>query len=99
VLVGNSSAGIKETRAFGCPCVNIGARQKGRLRCANVIDVDYNVAEISAAIRRSLEDDDFRKLCRTCENFYGEGDSGTRIAQRLATVSLDLTLLQKKLAY
>jgi UDP-N-acetylglucosamine 2-epimerase (non-hydrolysing)/GDP/UDP-N,N'-diacetylbacillosamine 2-epimerase (hydrolysing) len=99
VLVGNSSAGIKETRAFGCPCVNIGARQKGRLRCANVIDVSYDAAEIRAAIQRSLQDDDFRTLCRTCENFYGEGDSGARIAERLATVTLDLALLQKKLAY
>ncbi len=99
VLVGNSSAGIKETRAFGCPCVNIGARQRGRLRCANVIDVGYDTAEISAAIRRSLADDEFRTVCRTCENFYGEGDAGPRIAERLATVDVDLRLLQKRLAY
>ena len=37
--VGNSSSGIKETPAFGCPTVNIGSRQEGRLRGDNVLDV------------------------------------------------------------
>ena len=37
--VGNSSSGIKETPAFGCPSVNIGSRQLGRLRAGNVLDV------------------------------------------------------------
>ena len=32
VCVGNSSSGIKETAIFGCPTVNIGTRQKSRLR-------------------------------------------------------------------
>jgi UDP-N-acetylglucosamine 2-epimerase (non-hydrolysing)/GDP/UDP-N,N'-diacetylbacillosamine 2-epimerase (hydrolysing) len=99
VLAGNSSAGIKEARAFGCPCVNIGSRQRGRLRCANVIDVDYDSAAIATAIGKALEDDEFRGLCRTCENVYGEGDSGTRIAEILATVPLDHALLQKRMAY
>jgi UDP-N-acetylglucosamine 2-epimerase (non-hydrolysing)/GDP/UDP-N,N'-diacetylbacillosamine 2-epimerase (hydrolysing) len=99
VLVGNSSAGIKETRAFGCPCVNIGARQRGRLRCANVIDADYDAAWISSAIRTALDDTGFRGLCRTCENVYGEGDSGARIAEILATTPLNLSLLQKRLVY
>jgi UDP-N-acetylglucosamine 2-epimerase (non-hydrolysing)/GDP/UDP-N,N'-diacetylbacillosamine 2-epimerase (hydrolysing) len=99
VLAGNSSAGIKETRAFGCPCVNIGSRQRGRLRCANVIDVDYDSPAIAMAIGKALEDDGFRGLCRTCENVYGEGDSGARIAEILATVPLDHDLLQKRMAY
>ena len=40
--VGNSSSGIKETPAFGCPTVNIGSRQLNRLRGENVIDVRYD---------------------------------------------------------
>ena len=99
VLAGNSSAGIKETRAFGCPCVNIGPRQRGRLRCANVIDVDFDAAAIAGAIRRALDDREFRELCRTCENVYGAGDSGARIAEILATVPLDSKLLRKKMIY
>ena len=99
VLAGNSSAGIKETRAFGCPCVNIGSRQSGRLRCENVIDTDYDTGAIVAAVQRAIEDDAFRRQCRTCENVYGSGDSGKRIADALATVEIDARLLQKRLTY
>jgi UDP-hydrolysing UDP-N-acetyl-D-glucosamine 2-epimerase len=99
VLVGNSSAGVKETRAFGCPCVNIGSRQRGRLRSANVIDVEYEKTPIIAAIRRCVRDQSFRELCRTCASVYGEGDSGARIAEILATVPINLRLLQKRLTY
>jgi UDP-hydrolysing UDP-N-acetyl-D-glucosamine 2-epimerase len=47
-FVGNSSAGIKETPVFGCPAVNIGSRQQGRLRGDNVLDVPYD----SGVVRR-----------------------------------------------
>jgi UDP-N-acetylglucosamine 2-epimerase (non-hydrolysing)/GDP/UDP-N,N'-diacetylbacillosamine 2-epimerase (hydrolysing) len=99
VLVGNSSAGIKETRAFGCPCVNIGSRQRGRLRCGNVIDAEYEKSAIAAAIRRSVDDREFRTLCRTCENVYGEGNAGARITEILATMPIGIEFLQKKLTY
>ena len=38
--MGNSSSGIKEAVAFNCPTLNIGDRQKSRLRTSNVVDVD-----------------------------------------------------------
>ena len=84
VLAGNSSAGIKEARAFQCPAVNIGSRQDGRLRAANVLDAPYESAAIAAAIRKSVEDQEFRELCRTCQNPYGEGNAGVKIAETLA---------------
>jgi UDP-hydrolysing UDP-N-acetyl-D-glucosamine 2-epimerase len=93
--VGNSSSGIKETPAFGCPAVNIGSRQLGRLRADNVLDADYDVATIEAAVRRCLFDDGFRNACRSVDNPYGTGDAGKKIAQRLATVPLDARLLRK----
>ena len=37
--MGNSSSGIKETIFFNCPALNIGDRQKSRLKPKNVIDV------------------------------------------------------------
>ena len=61
VCVGNSSSGIKETPFFGCPTVNIGSRQKRRLRANNVIDVNYNKNEIYLAIKKSLYNEHFRK--------------------------------------
>jgi UDP-hydrolysing UDP-N-acetyl-D-glucosamine 2-epimerase len=98
-LVGNSSAGIKETPAFGCPAVNIGSRQQGRLRGSNVIDVPYDTRAIREAIRRCVEDEEFRAACNTAMNPYGAGNAGPHIAEVLATIPIDARLLQKKMTY
>lgn len=97
VCAGNSSSGIKETPAFGCPTVNIGSRQDGRLRASNVIDVGYESDSIYRTIRRAIDDFSFRAKCRTCDNPYGLGDSGTKIANILATVPLDHALIRKRM--
>jgi len=97
--VGNSSSGIKETPVFRCPTINVGPRQRGRLRAGNVIDTEYDKAEILEAIRRCLEDETFLETVRTCPNPYGAGDAGPRIAEVLATVDLDAALIQKKMTY
>lgn len=96
---GNSSSGIKETPAFGCPTVNIGKRQQGRLRAENVIDTAYDEQEIYQAIMKCINDDKFRKQCRECKNPYGAGGVGKKIADILATVDIDLKLIQKKMTY
>jgi UDP-N-acetylglucosamine 2-epimerase (non-hydrolysing)/GDP/UDP-N,N'-diacetylbacillosamine 2-epimerase (hydrolysing) len=98
-FVGNSSATIKETPAFGCPAVNVGSRQQGRLRANNVLDVAYSEEEVLAAIHRSVADEAFRRQCQTCKNPYGAGNAGPKIAEVLATVPLDSHLLQKKMTY
>jgi len=49
-LIGNSSAGIKESSYIGVPVVNIGTRQQGRLRGPHVRDVGYGGKEITDAI-------------------------------------------------
>jgi UDP-hydrolysing UDP-N-acetyl-D-glucosamine 2-epimerase len=95
--VGNSSSGIKETPAFGCPTVNIGSRQEGRLRGTNVIDVEYDREAIVAAIRRCLFDESFRTACSNADNPYYLGDAGPKIANVLATVALDQRLLRKRM--
>jgi UDP-hydrolysing UDP-N-acetyl-D-glucosamine 2-epimerase len=95
--IGNSSSGIKETPAFGCPTVNIGSRQDGRLRAENVIDVPYEAEAIEAGARRALFDDAFRATCRTATNPYWMGDAGPKIANVLATAPLGHRILRKKL--
>lgn len=95
--VGNSSSGIKETPAFGCPTVNIGSRQEGRLRGDNVLDVDYDAREIGAAVRRALFDGEFRNICRNAENPYYLGDAGFKIASILAQVPLNQALIRKRM--
>lgn len=100
VCVGNSSSGIKETPALGCPAVNIGSRQNGRLRAANVLDVSgYDSGKILKAVRKALFDDKFRKKCRTCSNPYGVGDAGKKIAVCLAKIPLGPELIKKKMTF
>ncbi len=94
--VGNSSSGIKETPVFGCPTVNIGSRQQGRLRGDNVIDADYNAEEIYNAIKKCIADDAFRSVCAATVNPYGGGNSGKLIAESLATVNLDPKYILRK---
>lgn len=97
VCVGNSSSGIKETPALGCPAVNIGSRQQGRLRAENVIDTGYDRDEILAAVKKSLHDKAFRARCLICENPYGVGDAGKKIAEVLASIEFGPRLIQKKM--
>jgi UDP-hydrolysing UDP-N-acetyl-D-glucosamine 2-epimerase len=95
--MGNSSSGLKETPAFNCPTVNIGSRQEGRLRGANVVDADYNTADIIRATHQCLYDTAFRYLCRNAVNPYWLGDAGPKVAQVLADVALDTSLIRKRM--
>jgi len=97
VCAGNSSSGIKETPVLGCPTVNIGSRQDGRLRGSNVIDVDYDAGRIAAAIERGLHDEAFRDRCRRGDNPYHLGNAGRKIADVLAGVALGERLLRKRM--
>lgn len=54
-VVGNSSSGIIEAPAVGAPSINIGDRQKGRLRAASIIDCPADSAVILASLRRIFE--------------------------------------------
>ena len=97
VCVGNSSSGIKETPVFGCPTVNIGSRQLSRLKGQNVIDVEYNSELILNAILRCIKDKDFRKTCHSSDNPYYLGNAGKKIAEVLASISINKKLIRKKM--
>jgi UDP-hydrolysing UDP-N-acetyl-D-glucosamine 2-epimerase len=94
-MVGNSSSGIIEAASFGLPVVNIGNRQRGRLRPANVIDVDYPRESIVAGIRRAVSSE-FRVSLAGLTNPYGDGHASERIVAKLKEVPLDDTLLLKR---
>ena len=83
VCVGNSSSGIKETAIFGCPVVNIGKRQNGRLRSNNVIDVEYKSKKIFTAITKCLFNRKFQKICINSKNVYGGGDTAKKVVNFL----------------
>lgn len=97
VCLGNSSSGLKETPAFGCPTVNIGSRQEGRLRGKNVTDAGYSADEIYKAVIKGLFDESFRKVSREAANPYWLGEAGPKIAEVLAITPLDQDLIRKRM--
>lgn len=94
-MVGNSSSGIIEAASFELPVVNVGMRQQGRLRGANVIDVPCERSAIARAIATATSAD-FRRSLTGLVNPYGDGRAAGRIAGVLKSVSLDRTLLAKR---
>lgn len=92
VMVGNSSAAVREGAFLGVPAVNVGTRQVGRERGANVIDVGYDRAEIMKAIGRQIDNGRYPSL-----PIYGDGQAGQRIADIMAKSTKPS--VQKRIAY
>ena len=96
-VVGNSSSGIIETPSFRLPTVNIGDRQAGRTRAPNIIDTTGDTPALTSAVKRAL-DPAFRASLATMESPYGNGFAGEYIADVLAKITLDATLINKRFA-
>ncbi len=82
VIIGNSSSGIIETPSFKVPTVNIGSRQKGRIKARSVIDCEVKKDEIILAINKAL-DLKFLRSIKDIENPYGDGESSEKIIVNL----------------
>jgi UDP-hydrolysing UDP-N-acetyl-D-glucosamine 2-epimerase len=99
MLVGNSSSGIIEAASFGTPVIDIGPRQLGRERNANVANVPYD----SDAIRRAAAKiwNHGRPRRSRAKNVYAARSSGAgaRIAKILSTLEIDSRLLRKLISY
>lgn len=77
-VVGNSSSGIIEAPSFCIPTVNIGMRQKGRIRAGSVIDCGYLAEEIEEAFQKATTEA-FLAECRICTNPYEGEHTSDRI--------------------
>lgn len=93
-MVGNSSSGIIEAASFKLPVVNIGIRQKGRLRSGNVIDVDYGSSDIVQGIQLALSIK-FRDSLKKLKNIYGNGEAAKIIVEQLKKIKINDRLIQK----
>jgi len=94
-VVGNSSSGIIEAASFGLPVVDVGSRQRGRIRGSNVIHTEPDAEAIGGAVARALSEE-FRAGLATLVNPYGDGHASTRIADAVTTTTLDARLLVKR---
>jgi UDP-N-acetylglucosamine 2-epimerase (non-hydrolysing)/GDP/UDP-N,N'-diacetylbacillosamine 2-epimerase (hydrolysing) len=97
VMVGNSSSGLTEAPSFRLPVVNIGDRQRGRVRAANVIDVPCSRAAILRGINQALSPR-FRASLTGMRNPYDrfhDGRASVRIKNVLKRVKLSDDSLRK----
>lgn len=91
-MIGNSSSGIYESVFFKTPCINIGDRQKGRLRTKNIIDCAMQ--DLDKALKK-LESKEFKECLKNLENPYeSKKNPNKTIKDTLKKANLD-TILQK----
>ena len=72
-IVGNSSSGILEAPSFKKATINIGDRQKGRLRAISVIDCPPKSNYIIKAIKKVYNLNFQKKLIKTRNPYYKKG--------------------------
>ena len=94
VLVGNSSSGVMESTTAGLPAIDIGDRQEGRERGANVLSVPADPSAIRTALS-TAQSDSFRAFSKEAKSLYGDGTAAMKMAQILADLPDRNTLLKK----
>lgn len=74
IIMGNSSSGIIEAPSFKKPTINIGDRQKGRVKAESVIDCEVSKESIIKAVKKAEQMD-----LSNVKNPYGDGNTSIRI--------------------
>lgn len=81
-VVGNSSSGILEAPVFNVPTINIGDRQKGRVRVQSVIDCGTDTQDIVSAVNKAI-DGSFRQSLENTKNPYYRPNTAQKITEIL----------------
>ncbi len=95
-VVGNSSSGLAEAPSFKIGTINIGDRQKGRIKASSVIDCEANKNSILKTFNK-LYSNEFKETLKTTINPYGNGCASKKIVEILKSV--DLKNILKKSFY
>jgi len=95
-MVGNSSSGLVEAPSFRLPVVNVGVRQEGRLRAANVIDVPCERGAILRALRRATSSRFRASLARLRNPYRADRPAADIIVRTLKSVELGERLVLKR---
>jgi UDP-hydrolysing UDP-N-acetyl-D-glucosamine 2-epimerase len=93
-VVGNSSSGLIEAPSIPVATVNIGERQRGRLRAASVVNCAETENDISTAIAQALTSD-HQAVVACSTNPYDSGETASRIVSILAKADLEGIVLKK----
>ena len=95
-VVGNSSSGLAEAPSFKIGTINIGDRQKGRIKASSVIDCEPNKDSILKSFEK-LYSKEFQNSLINVKNPYGDGCASKKIVEILKNV--DLKNILKKSFY
>lgn len=77
MVIGNSSSGLLEAPSFHIPTVNIGNRQKGRVRAESVIDCGYSKDNIIEVLQKAEQMRNSGCLKRVTNPYEGKETSKT----------------------
>lgn len=95
-MVGNSSSGLLEAPSFKIGTINIGDRQKGRIKADSIIDCSANKTDIEKAFEK-LYSKEFQNSLINVKNPYGDGYASNKIIEEIKKV--DLQNILKKSFY
>lgn len=98
MVIGNSSSGLIEVPSFGVPTIDIGDRQKGRLRADSVINCEPVQEDIEKAISLALTDQ-FKERARKTINPYGDGNTSDKIVEKIRDFLINRKIDLKKRFY
>ena len=94
LVIGNSSSGLTEVPSFKVPTINIGDRQRGRIKAETVIDCDPMEDKICEAIDMALSNE-FQETCQMASNPYGNGGASNKILEIISRIDLN-EILKKR---
>ena len=81
-MLGNSSSALIEAPAIGLPAVNVGDRQKDRIRGSNIIDAAPEARAVTEALRRAMKPE-FKRNCVAASSPFGKGGASAAIVEVL----------------
>lgn len=97
-VLGNSSSGLLETPTLKKPTINIGDRQKGRIKALSVIDCLPEKESVLVAMKKA-ESKGFLEQIEAMENPYGDGTSSVQMIQILERFLLENVIDIKKVFF
>ena len=86
-VVGNSSSGLIEVPSFKKGTINIGDRQRGRLKAESVINCEPTCESISTALAQ-LYSNGFQARLHQVINPYGEGGASEKVVRTLKNIAI-----------
>jgi len=87
-VVGNSSSGLLEAPSFKIGTIDIGDRQKGRIKADSVISCLPNKKNIDNALKK-LYSKDFQNIVKNVKNPYEKGGASKSVIDIIKNFNLD----------